>query len=109
MPWVVVWPVLVLGALVGGFFLGRDLWHRVRAFRRAAAAASGAVARLSDHRDELTAVARRRHPVPLVALSRDPADLRADLAAARAVRDRRIDARQARYRLVMDRWRDLWQ
>ncbi len=109
MPWVVVWPVLVIGALVGGFFLGRDLWHRVRDFGRAASAASGAVARLSDHRDELLAVARRRHPVPPVALSRDRAELHADLAAARAVRDRRIDARHARLRLVMGRWRDFWR
>jgi hypothetical protein len=109
MPWVVVWPVLVVAALVVGFLLWRDLWRRAKAFGRAAATVSRAAGRLSDGREELAAAARARHPVPPVALSRDRSELRADLAAARDARDRRLDARHARYRLVMRRWLDVWR
>lgn len=109
MPWLVVWPVLVVGALVGAFFLGRDLWRRGKALAHAASAASDAVARLSDDQDGLAAAAREAHPVPPVALVRDRVELRADLEAAREVRDRRADARHARYRQVMRRWQDVWR
>ncbi|HEY0117188.1 MAG TPA: hypothetical protein VGC04_00235 [Cellulomonas sp.] len=109
MPWVVIWPVLVVGALVGAFFLGRDLWRRGLRLAHAASAASEAVGRLSDRQEELTSAARARHPVPPVAFSRDLDDVRAGLAAARDVHDRRIDERHARYRLVMRRWLDVWR
>ena len=109
MPWVVVWPVLVVAALVGAFFLIRDLWRRGKRLARAAARASRAAGRLSERSDELTAAAEAAHPVPPVALLRDRAELRADLEAAHAARDRRIDARRAGYRQVMRRWRDVWR
>ena len=109
MPWVVVWPVLVVGTLVGAFFLGRDLWRRGVRLGHAVSGASDAVTRLSAHADELADAARDAHPVPPVALVRDTEGLRADLAAARAARDRRLDERHARYRQVMARWRDIWR
>ena len=105
MPWVVVWPVLVVGTLVGAFFLGRDLWRRGVRLGHAVSGASDAVTRLSAHADELADAA----PVPPVALVRNKEELRADLAAARAARDRRLDERHARYRQVMARWRDIWR
>jgi hypothetical protein len=108
-PWIVVWPVLVLGALVGAFFLGRDLWRRVRRFGHAAAAASAAGARSSARADELAAEVSARHPVPAVALLRDPGEIRTDVAAARAVHDRRVEARRARHRIVWTRWREVWR
>jgi hypothetical protein len=109
MPWVVLWPVLVVATLVGAFFLGRDLWRKGKRLARAAGAASQAAERFAAHADELAAAAREANPVPPVALSRDRADLVDDLAAARAARDRRLDARHARYRQVMAGWRDFWR
>jgi len=108
-PWIVVWPVLVVATLVGAFFLGRDLWRRAKAVGRATSRASRAFEHLSAHADELAQEAARRHPVPPVALLRERDELRADLAAARAARDRRLDARRARYRVVMARWLDVWR
>lgn len=109
MPWVVVWPVLVVLALVGAFFLGRDLWRRTKRLGRAASRASQVVERLSARSDELAEEAAARNPVPPVALVRDRVEIRAELAAARAARDRRLDERHARYREVMARWREIWR
>jgi membrane-bound ClpP family serine protease len=109
MPWVIVWPVLVVAALVGAFFLGRDLWRRGKRLAAAAGRASEAAARFSEHADELADEAAARHPVPPVALLRDREELRADLEAARAARDRRLDERHARLRRVMDRWPQHWR
>ncbi len=108
MPWVIVWPVLVVAALVGAFFLGRDLWRRGRAVVRAAAAASDAAARLTEHADERAAAARRAHPVPPVALLRDRDELAAEFRDAQDARDRRADARRARNQETMQRWRRVW-
>lgn len=109
MPWVVVWPVLVVAALVGAFFIGRDLWRRGKALTRAAARAADAASRFSERADELAQAARERNPVPPVALLRDRADLVDDLEAARAARDRRLDERHARLRAVMAGWLDYWR
>lgn len=108
-PWVIVWPVLVVAALVGAFFLGRDLWRKGKRLASAAAAASMAAERLSVRADELAAEAREANPVPPVALARDRGEILDDLAVARAARDRRLDARHARYRQVMAGWRDFWR
>jgi hypothetical protein len=108
-PWVIVWPVLVVGALVGAVLLGRDLWRRGRSLARAAGRATDAASRFTEHADELAADAAARHPVPPVALLRDRAELRADLQAARAARARRLDERHARLRGVMAHWADYWR
>jgi uncharacterized iron-regulated membrane protein len=109
MPWVVVWPVLVVAALVGVFILGRDLWRKGKRLVAAAGAATHIPERLSAHADEMAAAAREANPVPQVALSRDRTDLLDDLATVRAARDRRLDARHARHRQVMAGWRDFWR
>ena len=109
MPWVVVWPVLVAAALVGGFLLGRDLWRRGRGLARAAGRAADAAGRFGARTDELAAEAAGRHRVPPVALLRDRDELRADVAAARAARDRRRDDRRARQRQVRAHWLDYWR
>jgi len=109
MPWVIVWPVLVVATLVGGFFLVRDGWRRVRATGRAAARASRAAGRAWDGADELARAAAARHPVPAVALLRERDELRADVAAAQAARDRRHDARDARRHATMARWPHVWR
>lgn len=109
MPWVIVWPVLVVGALVGGFLLGRDLWRRGKVMARAAGRAAGTAARFTQDAERLDAEAAARHPLPPVALLRDPVELRADLEAARDARDRRIDERHARLRRVMARWPEHWR
>ncbi len=109
MPWAIVWPVLVVAALGGGFLLGRDLWRRGKALARAAGRAAEAAERFTRDADTLATEAAARHPVPPVALLRDPAELRADLEAARDARDRRIDERHARLRRVMARWPEHWR
>ena len=109
MPWVIVWPVLVVAALAGGFLLGRDLWRRGKSLARAAARAAEASARFTQDADALADEAAGRHPVPPVALLRDRTELRADLEAARQARDRRLDERHARLRRVMARWPEHWR
>ena len=109
MPWVIVWPLLVVAALVGAFFLGRELFRRGKALAKAAGRAADAAARINERADELAAAAEERNPVPPVALLRDRADLLGDLEAARAARDRRLDARHARLREVMAGWLDYWR
>jgi hypothetical protein len=109
MPWWIVWLVLVVAALVVVFLVGRDLWRRGLALGRAASRAAGAAARLSEHADELAEEAAERNPVPPVALLRSHDELLDDLAAARAARDRRLDARHARLREVMAGWLDYWR
>ncbi len=32
--WFTIWSVLVVGTLVGAFFLGRDLWRKAKALLR---------------------------------------------------------------------------
>ena len=108
MPWVIVWPVLVVAALVGGFLLGRDLWRRGKRLAAAAGRAVEASTRITQDADRLADEAAARHPVPPVALLREPGELRADLEAARAARDRRVDERHARHQLAWARWRKFY-
>ncbi len=107
--WWALWTVLVVGTLVGAFYLGRSLWRRGVAFGREAARAAEVAGRLADRAQELAGQARERNPVPPPALGRDLADVRADLAAVQADRDRRKDERAARHRRTWERWLQVWR
>jgi hypothetical protein len=88
----------------------RDARRRLAtALGRALADAGEASARLTEHADELAAAARARHPVPPVALVRDPVELRAELTAVRGQRDARLDARRDRHREAWQRWVEHWR
>lgn len=107
--WWLTWSALAAGTLVGGFFLGRWLWRRAVALGRELARAGEVTGRLVDRADELAEAARARRPVPPVALGRDPAGPRAQLAAVRAERDARADARALRHRETWRRWVEHWR
>lgn len=103
MLWFTVWTLLVLGTLVGAFFLGRDLYRKGRRLLAELGRASevfGEIAARGEERAEqlvLTAPA----PVDLT----DPEPARARHALAAQATARRRAARQARHEAVYARWR----
>lgn len=105
MLWLAVWSVLVVGTLVGAFFLGRDLWRKGLALAREAELAAALVDRWGERVAELEAAGPASTPrVVDLSDTAGPAQRRAEgrLAAVRrrAARDER---RAAAYR----RWRAL--
>lgn len=102
--WFWVWTVLVVGTLVGAFFLGRDLWRRAKALGRELARASEVLDRLQARADELTAQAAREAVPTGPTLFDDPDVLRERVEARRAARADRRAARQARREVVWQRW-----
>lgn len=104
MLWFTVWSVLVLGTVVGAFFLLRHVYRSGKALLVAVGRAGELLDRLSDRVDELAEVVAAARPVAPVDL-RDPAAARARRAAAAEAtarrRARRDDRRAATYR----RWR----
>ncbi|MBU4213293.1 MAG: hypothetical protein KJ792_01400 [Actinobacteria bacterium] len=105
--WWAVWTVLVVGTLVGAFFLGRSLWRRSVALGHELARAGRAAEQLSDRVAELAEV---REPVtvvhPLAADATDRARWRSGLADRRRARDVRRSASRAAAHL---RWETLWR
>lgn len=103
MLWFTVWTLLVVGALVTFFLLGRDLWRKAGRLLHEAG-------RAVDMLDRLTAqIEEAERTLPLTAPA--PVDLRDDgparerLARARAAAERCRAARRARHELVYARWR----
>lgn|SRR5690606_4080381 len=105
MLWFTVWTLLVVGALVTFFLIGRDLWRRARRFGEAAAEAAQALDRL----EEQVAAARETLPLttPAPVSLDDPEPARARLALAAQAKERRRLARQARHEAAYARWRAL--
>lgn len=107
MIWWLVWTVLVVGTLVGAFFLARDLWRRAVALGAELGRASDAAARLSEQVAELSEVSRRVSVVhPLLATEDDTTGWRLGLAVRRAARDAR---RAAAHAAAHERWDRLWR
>jgi biopolymer transport protein ExbB/TolQ len=100
MVWVVVWVVLVLGTLVGAFFLGRDLWRRARALVRELERASQVLGELAEHASTLAEQAQEAERAARAAreavLLPEP-----EQARARVRRERR----RARDRAVRETWK----
>lgn len=103
--WFWVWTVLVVGALVGAFFLARRLWRSVRGLGRELSRASEVAARMGARADELSRALQEAQPSTAPTLFEDPVVLqeRVDVLRARRV-DRRADRRR-RDELVWSRWR----
>ncbi len=101
MVWFIVWSVLVVGALVGGFFLLRHVY-------RSAKALLGALEELSDVLDRLdqqvaalgATVGTTPAPVELA----DDGPARARVLAARRVRVARSVRRAERHEATYRRW-----
>jgi len=107
MLWFSVWAVLVVGTLVGAFFLGRRLWRSGVALATELARAAATAQQLADKVDELqrTAAARDTGPTLLAdvdTVRRHYDDVR---AAARARRGERA----ARHRRTWASWGAYWR
>jgi hypothetical protein len=107
--WFTVWTVLVVGTLVGAFFLGRRLWRSGLALGRELARAGQAWEQLAARLAELQALAaeNRVDTGPTVLAERGPlverrAALREERAARRAERERR-------HWRTRQSWRAYWE
>ena len=103
MLWFIVWLLLVIGTLVGAFFLGRRLYRSGRALVAEMGQAADLVGDLAARVSELEE-AEPEHPVQPVDLA-DRAAGRRRWAEAGAVRQARRTRRRGRYQATYERWR----
>lgn len=109
MIWWVVWLVLVLGTLVGAFFLGRDLWRRGRRLLAELERASQVLGELAEHASTLAEQAQEAERAARAAreavLLPEPSDARARWAELRADALVRRERRRARDRAIREGWK----
>lgn len=109
MLWFSVWTVLVVGTLVGAWFLLRSLWRSARDLLTELGRASQVMAELADRVEELRRV-QEAAAVPIrPTLLADKDELRARRAQLRRERDERRDARRDRDEATRARWRAVWR
>lgn len=104
MLWFTVWTVLVVGTLVGAFFLGRYLYRSGRALLAELGRAADVVAAVAERAEELGEAAQARAALAPVSLT-DPEPARARRAVAAIATERRRAARAARHEDAYRRWR----
>lgn len=102
--WFTVWTLLVVGSLVGGFFLLRHVYRSGKALAAELGRASEVLGEAADKAQELAAALERLHPVTPVDLE-DTEGPRRRLAEGRAASERRRRRRAARHEQVYARWR----
>ncbi|NCT90719.1 hypothetical protein GXB85_07140 [Cellulomonas sp. APG4] len=103
MLWFTVWTVLVVGTLVGAFFLLRDLYRKARALLVELERAADVLGQVAERAEELAATLPLTSPAP-VELA-DPGPARARRALARLATARRRAARAERHERTYARWR----
>ena len=103
--WFTIWSVLVVGTLVGAFFLGRDLWRKAKALARQLSQASLVMDRFAQRTDELSAALQANAPSTAATVAADPEPLRERVHELRAGRAERRALRRTRNSLTWDRWR----
>jgi hypothetical protein len=103
--WFTIWSVLVVGTLVGAFFLGRDLWRKAKALLRQMSESSQVMDRFARRTDELTAAAAAAQPSTAPTLFDDPVVLHERVEDLRAERAERRVLRRTRNKVTWDRWR----
>ena len=103
--WFTIWSVLVVGTLVGAFFLGRDLWRKAMALLAQVSESSMVLDRFARRTDELTAAASAAQPSTAPTLFDDPVVLHERVEELRAQRAGRRAARRTRNEVTWDRWR----
>ena len=103
MLWFTVWSVLVVGTLVGAWFLARDLWRRSRALLAELARASDVLAELAERTQELADAAGSVRATTTI--FDDPDELRARVAELRAAREGRVAARRDKHEATSAAWR----
>ncbi|MDM8083880.1 hypothetical protein QUV83_03750 [Cellulomonas cellasea] len=104
MLWFLVWTALILGALVGAFLLGRDLWRKGLALLRELGRAAEALSVLAERVEELSDAAAELSAVRPQLLD-DPGEHRAAVDRLRAEREERSAARAERREATYARWR----
>lgn len=104
MLWFLVWTTLVVGTLVGAFFLLRDLYRKGKALVLELERAADLMSQVVDRAEQLEQAAREAHPVQPVDLA-DPEPARARHALTAAARQRRRAAAAARHQDTYARWR----
>ena len=102
MLWALVWTTLVVGSLVGAFFLVRDVLRRSGRLVRALEEAGVVLERLDAKIAELDTARTEAEPY-----ASDRASALARLAELRAVREDRAAARRARRAATIASWREL--
>ncbi|QJW36799.1 hypothetical protein [Cellulosimicrobium protaetiae] len=103
--WFWVWTLLVVGTLVGAFFLARRLWRSVKGLGRELSRASQVAADMSARADELSRALEEAQPSTAPTLFDDPVVLQERVDALRAERAERRDERRRRDEQVWARWR----
>ena len=104
MLWFTVWTVLVLGTLVGAFFLLRHLWRSGKALLAELERAASVAERLAARAEELQEQMAERGSLQAVVLD-DPAPARERRAALAPAREARAARRAARHEAAYARWR----
>ena len=104
--WFVLWAVLVVGTLVGGFFLARHVLRSGKALTAELGEAGAVADRLQQRVAELTDQAQAAHPVRPVNLG-DRAAAQALRAEATQVMAGRTARRDARREATFRRWLSL--
>jgi hypothetical protein len=105
--WVLVWCVLVLGTLVGAFFLGRDLWRRARALVTELERAAEVLGELAETTGRIAEQAREaeRAAAAVTELLPDREEARGWWATLRAEAAERKERRRERDRATRERWK----
>lgn len=106
MLWFTVWTVLVVGTLVGAFFLLRKVYRSGRALVAELGGASDVLSEVADRAEQLAAAADRAGALAPVNLI-DPEPARARRAESALATARRRAARAARHEQTYRRWRAL--
>ncbi|WP_426308590.1 hypothetical protein [Cellulosimicrobium sp. E-16] len=103
--WFWVWTLLVVGTLVGAFFLARRLWRSVKGLGRELSRASQVAADMSARADELSRALEEAQPSTAPTLFDDPVVLQERVDLLRAERAERRVLRRRRDEQVWSRWR----
>lgn len=100
MLWFTVWSLLVIGTLVGAFFLVREVYRSAKAFLVELERLTDVLDRIAERSEALTATATTPAPVDLL----DPEPARARLADARLATLRRRARKADRHAETYHRW-----
>ena len=103
--WFWIWTLLVVGTLVGAFYLARRLWRSVKGLGRELSRASQVAADLSARADELSRALEEAQPSTAPTLFDDPVVLQERVDLLRAERAERRVLRRRRDEQVWSRWR----
>lgn len=98
--WFTVWAILVVGTLVGAFFLLRHVYRSAKGLLRAFEEAADTFSTLADRAEALADSATTPAPVDLL----DPGPARARLAEVRTARMRRRARRSETHAAAYRRW-----